>query len=210
MQIDVFADPICPWCYIGKRRLERALARRNILHPDIRWRVYRINPDMPEDGVSRNDFLRSRFGGVARARKLFDDIRKVGESEGIAFDFDAISRVPNTTQAHRLIRFALDTPHIDTVVEALFRRYLVEGGCIGRVESLIDLAVEAGMDRAAVTQYMACDFDDVRQQDNAARRLGVKDVPFFIVNKQYALSGAQEPEAFYPLFDIADPTPARV
>lgn len=203
MQIDIFADPICPWCYIGKRRLERALARRNIENPRLRWRAYRTNPDMPTGGMSRNAYLRSKFGGVARARKLFDNIRRVGESEGIDFDFDAIEQVPNTTQAHRLIRFAHDTPHIDALIETLYRHYLVEGGGIGRVEDLVELAVTAGLDRAAVAGYMDRGIDDIQQQENAARRLGVQAVPFFIVNKQYALSGAQEPEAFYPLFDMS-------
>jgi len=205
MQIDIFADPICPWCYIGKRRLERALARRNIENSRIRWRVYRINPDMPAGGISRTAYLQSRFGGAARARKLFDNIRRIGESEGIAFDFDGIEQVPDTTQAHRLIRYAHDTPYIEPLIESLFRRYLVEGGDIGRVDNLIELAAGAGLDRAAVAEHMDTGIDDIQQQENAARRLGVHGVPFFIVNKQYALSGAQEPEAFYPLFDMADP-----
>jgi predicted DsbA family dithiol-disulfide isomerase len=203
MQIDVFADPICPWCYIGKRRLERALAHRNIEGARIRWRVYQINPDMPACGMARKDYLKSKFGGVDQAQKIFNAIARVGRSEGIDFAFERIGEVPNTTQAHRLIRFALDTPHLDTLIETLFRHYLVEGGCIGRIESLIELAVESGLDRAAVTRHMECNSDDIGQQNRVAHRLGVQNAPFFIVNKQYALSGAQEPEAFYPLFDIA-------
>lgn len=202
MQIDIFADPVCPWCYIGKRRLERALARRNIENSRIRWRVYRINPNLPAGGMPRSEYLRSRFGKAAWARKHFNDIQRVGESEGIGFNFERIERIPDTTQAHRLIQFALDTPHIDKLIETLFRHHLVEGGCIGRIESLIELAAAAGLDRAAVATHMNSGGDDINRQDKAARRLGVRGVPFFIVNKQFALSGAQEPEAFYPLFDM--------
>jgi len=203
MRIDIFADPICPWCYIGKRRLERALAQRKIDNARIRWRVYQIDPDMPECGISRNAYLESKFGGAAQARKFYNAIARVGKSEGIAFDFGRIDQVPNTTQAHRLIRFALDTPHLDALIETLFRRYLVEGGCIGRIEDLIELAAESGLDRADVARHMECGANDIGQQYKAARRLGVQNAPFFIVNKQYALSGVQEPEAFYPLFDLA-------
>jgi predicted DsbA family dithiol-disulfide isomerase len=203
MQIDIFADPICPWCYIGKRRLERALAQRKIENARIRWRVYQIDPDIPACGISRDAYLEAKFGGAARSRKFFNAIARVGKSEGIAFDFGRIDHVPNTTQAHRLIRFALDTPHLDALIEALFRRYLVEGGCIGRIENLVELAAASGLDRAAVARHMERGADDIGQQNKAARRLGVQSAPFFIVNKQYGLSGAQEPEAFYPLFDMA-------
>ena len=119
MQIDIFADPICPWCYIGKRRLERALAQRKIENARIRWRVYQIDPDIPACGISRDAYLEAKFGGAARSRKFFNAIARVGKSEGIAFDFGRIDHVPNTTQAHRLIRFALDTPHLDALIEAL-------------------------------------------------------------------------------------------
>jgi predicted DsbA family dithiol-disulfide isomerase len=205
MEIDIYSDPICPWCYIGKRRLERALERRQALGATIRWRAFQLNPDMPMEGIERDRYLTLKFGGAARADQLYENIRLVGETVGIDFAFDKIGRTPNTLQAHRLIRYANDTPHADTVIERLFRRYFVEGGVIDQTEALIQIAVEVGLDEAATTAYLECaeNLDEVRQEDSAARRLGIQGVPCFIVNNQYALSGAQEPEAFFPIFEIA-------
>lgn len=205
MEIDIYSDPICPWCYIGKRRLERALAQRESYSPMIRWRAFQLNPDMPPEGIERSRYLRLKFGGAERARQLYDNIRRVGESVGIGFAFDRIDRTPNTLQAHRLIRFVNGTPHSEPVIEALFQRYFVDGGTIDDVEALIRIGVESGLDEERLTAYMRSDenLEEVRQEDNAARRLGIQGVPCFIINNQYALSGAQEPEAFFPIFEIA-------
>lgn len=205
MDIDIYSDPICPWCYIGKRRLERALELRQEHKPRIRWRAFQLNPEMPEGGIGREQYLALKFGGADRARQLYDNIRRVGETVGIAFAFDKIRQTPNTVQAHRLIRFASATPHAETVIEALFHRYFVDGGAIGDIPSLIDLGIEAGLDAAGVTAYMNSDdsLDEVRHEDSSARRLGIQGVPCFIINNQYALSGAQEPEAFFPIFEMA-------
>lgn len=205
MEIDIYSDPICPWCYIGKRRLERALAERAEHSPIIRWRAFQLNPDMPAAGLERERYLTLKFGGSDRASQLYDNIRRVGETEGINFDFDRIARTPNTLQAHRLIRFANGTPQADTIIETLFRRYFVEGGSIGDIESLIETGIAEGMNADTLTTYMMSDedLDAVELEDSSARRLGIQGVPCFIINSQYALSGAQEPEAFYPLFEMA-------
>ena len=205
MEIDIYSDPICPWCYIGKRRLERALEQRRENQATLRWRAFQLNPDMPSEGIERNRYLTLKFGGAERARQLYENIRKVGATVGIDFDFDKIARTPNTLQAHRLIRYANGTAQSDTVIEQLFFRYFVEGGTIDDTGNLIQIAVEAGLEEAAVTTYLSSDEDlnEVRLEDSAARRLGIQGVPCFIVNNQYALSGAQEPEAFFPIFEIA-------
>jgi len=205
MEIDIYADPVCPWCYIGKRRLERALERRQECRATLRWRAYQLNPDMPSEGIERSRYLTLKFGAVERARQLYENIQKVGATVGIDFDFGKITRTPNTLQAHRLIRYANGTPQSDTIIEQLFSRYFVEGGTIDDTENLIRIAVDSGLDEVAVTAYLSSDEDlsEVRQEDSAARRLGIQGVPCFIVNNQYALSGAQEPEAFFPIFEIA-------
>ena len=205
MEIDIFSDPICPWCYIGKRRLERALKERPHYRPAIRWRAFQLNPDMPEEGMDRRQYLTTKFGDAERAGQLYENIRRVGAGEDIEFAFDKIKRTPNTVTAHRLIRFAGGTPRADAVIEALFQRYFVEGGDIGDADALIDLAAAAGLAREAVAAYLKSDEDvvAVRQEDFSARRMGIQGVPCFIVNKQYALSGAQEPEAFFPILDMA-------
>lgn len=205
MEIDVYSDPICPWCYIGKRRLERALAARGEQDAVIRWRAFQLNPDMPAEGIDRLRYMTLKFGGAARANQLYEKIRKVGSTVGIDFAFDRIVRTPNTIEAHRLIRYANGTPQAETVVELLFRRYFVEGGAIDDADSLVSLAIAAGLDADSVTAYLDSDEDllAVKQEDSAARHLGIQGVPCFIINNQYALSGAQEPEAFFPIFEIA-------
>ena len=205
MEIDIYTDPICPWCYIGKRRFERALEHRREHQATLRWRAFQLNPDMPAEGIERSRYLTLKFGGAERARQLYENIHKVGVTVGIDFDFDKITRTPNTLQAHRLIRYANGTPQSDAVIEQLFFSYFVEGGSIDDTETLIQIAVESGLEEAAVTAYLSSDEDlnEVRQEDSAARRLGIQGVPCFIINNQYALSGAQEPEAFFPIFEIA-------
>ena len=205
MEIDIYSDPICPWCYIGKRRLERALAQRPKDRAVIRWRAFQLNPEMPANGIERERYLALKFGDAGRAKQLYENIRRVGESVGIPFAFDRIAQTPNTLQAHRLVRYVNGTSIADAIVEGLFRRYFVDGGPIDDLESLIDVAGDAGLDTNAVREYLSSDenLDAVRQEDSAARRLGIQGVPCFIVNNQYALSGAQEPEAFFPIFEIA-------
>ena len=205
MEIDIYSDPICPWCFIGKRRLERALAQRPGHKPTVRWRAFQLNPDMPHEGIERSRYLTLKFGGAERAQQLYENIRKVGATVGIDFAFDKIARTPNTVQAHRLIRYANGTPQSDAVIERLFVRYFVDGGLIDNTDDLIEVAVESGLPERDVTTYLSGDENlaEVRQEDSAARRLGIQGVPCFIINNQYALSGAQEPEAFFPIFEIA-------
>lgn len=205
--IDVFSDPICPWCYIGKKRLDEALAARPDIPVTVRWRAFQLNPDMPRSGMDRQAYLSAKFGGADRAGEVYGHIRRVGSQVGIDFQFDRIPRTPSTLKAHRLIRYA-HRPDIDKandLVPALFQAYFLDGRDIGDDETLLDIAEGVGMQRADLAAYLATDEDEneVQAEDVYARRLGIGGVPCFIVDGKYALSGAQEPEAFLPILDMA-------
>jgi predicted DsbA family dithiol-disulfide isomerase len=205
MNLDIFSDTICPWCYVGKRRLERALQARPQPDLSVRWRAFQLNPAMPAEGMERKAYIERKFGGADRARAIYDNVRRAGDGEGIAFDFEAIRRTPNTVQSHRLVRYASVQGRQDETVEALFRAYFVEGRDIGDAAVLSDLATGAGLERAAVADYLAgnADTDAVLAEDVFARRQGLNGVPCFIFGGRFALSGAQEPEVFFQMFDLA-------
>jgi predicted DsbA family dithiol-disulfide isomerase len=205
MHIDIVSDVICPWCYIGKKRLERALAARPEIPVSTNWRGFQLNPEMPLDGMERGAYLAAKFGGQAHASRIYGAIAAAGVGEGIRFAFDRIRRTPNTVDAHRLIRFASRSGRGEPVVEALFRAYFTQGRDIGDRVTLAEVAEENGFDRGEVALYLAGNGgrDEVLADDRAARRLGINAVPCFVVEGGYAISGAQEPEFFFPLFDLA-------
>jgi predicted DsbA family dithiol-disulfide isomerase len=206
VQIDIYADPVCPWCFIGKRRLERPLAARDDVDATLNWRPFQLNPDMPPEGMDQTSYLISKFGGLERALKFQDAIAETGQGERIAFNFERIRHTPNTLDAHRLIRFAGAQGLQNDVVEALFAAYFVAGENIGDHGVLVRIAHTVGLDGHAVAAYLAGDEDlpDVAAEDLRARRMSIDAVPCFIIDGQYAISGAQEPEAFYPLLDLAN------
>ncbi|MBV8889575.1 MAG: DsbA family oxidoreductase [Alphaproteobacteria bacterium] len=205
MRIDIVADLICPWCFIGKRRLERAVAARSELAVSCSWRVFQLNPDMPADGLPRDLYLRIKYGAGRTAMRVFAAIAEAGRGEGIAFDFDKIRRTPSTLRAHRLVRLAAAEGCADLVVEALFRGYFEDGLDIGDIDVLAMLADAAGLDEMTSRAYLAGDAGaaETRAEEQRVRRLGVNAVPCFIFDHGYAISGAQEPEMFLPLFDLA-------
>jgi predicted DsbA family dithiol-disulfide isomerase len=203
MQIDIISDTICPWCYIGKRRLERAMSARPDLVFDINWRAFFLDPAVPPGGIDRAEYFAARFGEAAPP--LLDTILKAGESEGIRFSFEKASRIPNTLDSHRLIRWSAGNgPKVqDAVVSLLFRSYFEEGADIGDCAVLVRIAETAGMDPKRVAARLASDDDmsAIQQEDALARAMGVTGVPCFLVNWKYALIGAQDPERFLALFD---------
>ena len=204
ISIDLFSDPICPWCYIGKRRLEEALAIRPDIRVEIEWHGFQLNPMMPHDGMNRSDYLSLKFGNPDNARRLYENIEDVGQQAGIAFNFERIEVTPNTVNAHQLIRLAGQYGVQNDAVERLFAAYFIDGENIGDIMTLASIGDATGIDRVTAQTFLESgeDIEAVKSDDMQARQLGIQGVPFFILDHQYAVSGAQEPEAFYPLFDL--------
>jgi predicted DsbA family dithiol-disulfide isomerase len=204
LSVDIVSDVICPWCWIGKRRFERALGQVGERHRvAVTWRPFQLNPDMPADGMARPAYLDAKFGGPERARAIFARIEAAGADAGMAFAFDRIPRIPNTLDAHRLIRFGQRRERQDAVVETLFQAYFTEGADIGAHARLIALGERAGLAAHDVERYLAGDEDRelVRGEDDAARRMGIHGVPCFIFEQQYAMSGAQDPDVLVDAID---------
>ncbi len=205
MIIDVFSDPICPWCFIGKRRMEKALELNGLTgRVTVRWRAFQLNPSMPPEGMDRADYLALKFGGGERATEIYDMIGVAGKGVGIPFEFDRIARTPNTIKAHRLIRFAGRSGLDGAVAETLFQRYFLEGQDIGEDDVLCEIAGACGLDREAARAWLASNGEDeeVRKEHDFAVSMNIDGVPCFIVESRYAVVGAQEPEAFGPVFDL--------
>jgi predicted DsbA family dithiol-disulfide isomerase len=207
--IDVVSDVVCPWCYLGKARLELAIAEvQDEVGVDINWRPYRLNPDYPPEGVDQKAALAAKLGGeerVASAHKVLTDL---GREVGIAFNFDAIKIGPNTLDAHRLIHWAVteDREKQDRIVDALFKANFEEGRNVGDHSVLLDIAEKAGLDRTVIAALLASDADGdlIVAEIEAAQKMGVTGVPFFIFDQQYAVSGAQTPDVIASaLRDIA-------
>ena len=206
MNIDIISDVVCPWCYIGKRQIEAALARYAQQHPgagkpSVTWRPFQLNPQMPAEGMSRQDYVVQKFG-AARAKDIYARVAAVGAEYGIAFAFDKIARQPNTVAMHSLIALAgAAGPQTDgaqgRVKEAFLRAYFLDGVDLARTENLVAIATAAGLDRARVEQCLADPQSRhaVGEEDQRARAIGVEGVPFFIFNGKLAVSGAQGPEA---------------
>lgn len=198
IRLDIFSDPVCPWCYVGKSNLDRALADRPD-HPfAIQWHPFQLNPDMPAGGVPKRAFLEEKFGGKARVDAIHERLREIARTAGVAMDPDKPQRIPNTLDAHRLIHWAGIEGRQSPVVTALMRAYWVEGRDIGDHGTLADIAAEQGMDRAATLRLLQsdADADDIQARDEDARRKGVNAVPTFLVAQQYVVSGAQPPDVW--------------
>lgn len=196
IKLDILSDPICPWCLIGKTRLEKAIEAEGD-HPfTIEWHPFQLNPDMPKEGMDRREYLETKFGGKENAVRVYGEIARHAEEEGLDIDFGAIQRTPNTVDAHRLIHWAGIENKQNDVVNALFKAYFKEGRDIGNVEVLADLADSAGMDAAVVSKLLNSDADieNIQQRDEHSREMGVNSVPTFIVANQHAVPGAQSVE----------------
>lgn len=198
LEIEVFSDVVCPWCFIGKRRLEEALSRlaadEPLLTTEVRWRAFQLNPDLPRAGIDRKSYLAAKFGSPARAATIYDRVRSAGNTVGIHFAFDRIMRQPNTRDAHRLIGWAQQGDRdASAVVERLFAAYFRDGRSIGEMATLCEIAQKAGLDAAAARAHLASDAGNsaIAESDRRARALGVTGVPFFIVSNRVAVSGAQ-------------------
>ncbi|QDT95284.1 DsbA family oxidoreductase [Gimesia aquarii] len=206
LSVDVISDVICPWCFIGKRRLEKAITDLNDEHDiHIRWHPFQLNPTMPKYGISRKEYRTRKFGSWERSMELDANVVTVGESEGIHFAFDKIERTPNTVDAHRLIWLADQSGCQDAVVEALFRAYFTEGQDIGNRQTLIRMVAEAGLDRQAAETVLEGEdgLDAIAKSREMSQQYEVNSVPFFIVDQKLTLAGAQDSETFIEVFQNA-------
>ena len=206
LTIDIVSDVVCPWCYIGKRKLEAALAlpqAADLPPVQIRWHPFQLNPDLPEAGMPRKQYLEAKFGGPARAAEIYARVHAAGTAVGLDLNFDAIKQQANTLAAHALIAFAQENigngPENgmgNKIKERLMKAYFVEGRFIGSMDVLAQIATEAGLDGDAARAYVMdpAHRASVAQQDAQARQMGVTGVPFFIFNQKVAVSGAQDPQ----------------
>jgi predicted DsbA family dithiol-disulfide isomerase len=196
IEIDVVSDVVCPWCFVGKRRLEAARALAPDLDIVVRWRPYQLDDTIPPGGIPRAQYLARKFG-PEKAAEIYNRLNAVGAEAGIAFKFDAITRSPNTLDAHRLIHWAGESGLQDAVKERLLNLYFLEGADVGDPDVLASAAAACGMDGAAVRAKLASDDDKdaVRADIEKAQSIGVNGVPFFIIDGRLGLSGAQPPEA---------------
>ena len=196
VKLDILSDPICPWCYIGKTNLDKALAELPD-HPFvIEWHPFQLNPDMPAEGMDRRAYLEAKFGGKEGAVRAYAPVVESAAAAGLEINFDGMTRTPNTLDAHRLIHWAGIEKRQTEAVSALFEAYFVEARDIGDLEVLADIADAIGMDAAVVTRLMKSDADrqEIRDRDAHSREMGVTGVPTFIVAGQHAVPGAQTPE----------------
>ena len=197
--IDIYSDIVCPWCYVGKRRLERALAQLNgAVRARTTWRPFQLNPTMSSDGMDRTAYLKVKFGSLEAFGRMEEQLLAAGVEERIPFAFEKIQRTPNTFAAHRLVWYAAQQGTQDNVVEALFRAYFLEGQNIGDVTTLTHVAAEAGLDRRETEEFLASDKGvvEVKAEEAVGRRLGISGVPYFVLNGSISISGAQPPDIF--------------
>lgn len=211
LRIDIVSDTVCPWCYVGKRNLEAALAQRPNLEFDCRWQPFQLNPDMPMEGVDRKTHWKQKFGDESRIKEMSRRLEEVGQTMGLAFHFDAIERQPNTLKSHALLHhFQTNWPLQNALKEAILAAFFVDGLDIGDDVVLGDLAQQCGVDPDDSTAILnnGALLDEVRQLDQDVRQLGVSGVPTFIFNKQSALVGAQPTEQLLLAIDQFSGAPA--
>jgi predicted DsbA family dithiol-disulfide isomerase len=196
--LEIISDPICPWCYIGKARLDQAIAETGFDQFDISWRIFQLNPTMPPEGMDRREYLETKFGGPKGAEQVYSRIRQTAAETGLEIDFDAIKRTPNTYDAHRLVHWAKTTGNQSAVAQQLFHRYFEKGEDISDHEILLDVAESAGMERAVVARLLESDADrdTLIGKEDQARRMGVTGVPCFVIGGRYVLQGAQDAETW--------------
>jgi predicted DsbA family dithiol-disulfide isomerase len=203
ISVDVISDVICPWCFIGKRRLERAIAALDGQHDvQVHWHPFQLNPAMPKEGISRKEYRTRKFGSWERSLELDAKVIAVGETEGIQFAFGKIERTPNTVDAHRLIWLADQHGCQNAIIAALFRAYFTDGRDISNRQALIDVTSEAGLDRTVAEAMLGSDdgMTVIEKAGELSQRHQVTGVPFFIINNAISLSGAQVPEIFLDAF----------
>ena len=195
MQIEIYSDIICPWCFVGKRRLKRALTS---VGGDmyVTWRPFQLNPTMPLEGMNRTTYLEAKFGSLEVFGRMEEQLLAAGADEQIPFAFEKIQRTPNTFGAHRLVWYAAQQGKQDEVVEALFRAYFLEGKNIGDPKTLTHVVDQAGLDPTETEPFLASEKGvvEVKAEEAVGRRLGIRGVPYFVFDGTVSISGAQPPD----------------
>ncbi len=203
VKLDIMSDPICPWCYVGKTLLDRAL-EKSPDHPfEIEWHPFQLNPTMPREGMDRRAYLEGKFNGQEGAVAAYMPLVEMCEAQKITINLDAIQKTPNTLDAHRLIHWAGIEGRQTAAVSSLFKAYFVEGRDIGDHEVLCDIADSIGLDASVIHRLLASDADveDIKKRDEAVRAMGVSSVPTFVVAGQHAVPGAQQPELWLKVIE---------
>ena len=212
VKLDIISDPICPWCYIGKANLDKALLQVPD-HPFVmEWHPFQLNPDMPLEGMDRRAYLEGKFGGKEAAVQAYAPVVEASKVSGALINFEAIKTTPNTINAHRLIHWAGIEQRQTYVVDLLFKAYFVDGRDIGNSEVLADIADTAEMDAGMVTRLLDTDEDltGIRDRDAHSRKMGISSVPTFVVAQQHAVPGAQPTEMWLNVIkDIQDQIAAQ-
>ena len=204
MRIDIVFDTVCPWCFVGKRRFDRALKKRPHLKPEVRYRSFLLNPDLPPQGVDRREYLERKFGGSHQYERIAEALVYTGKGEGINFALDKIKRTPNSANSHRLVRLAHTLGRQHEAVELLFSAFFERGLDTGNPEVLIRLAEELGIERPMANAHLSGenDLNAVYTENARMHRLGITGVPCFIFNDSRAIAGAQEPEILLRMLDM--------
>ena len=205
MEIHIIFDIVCPWCYIGKRRLEMALSMRPQIRVKLNWRPFLLNPEMPPEGIDRTAYLVKKFGSESRTNRIYGTIGEAGQSVEIDFAFERIGKTPNSVDSHRLVRFAHERGLADEVVEALFVEFFINGRDIGDLRVLTEIGAANGLDAQEVKAYLNTDADvgAIHDENVRAHRLGINGVPSFAFNEKFVISGAQEPQVLARMLDAA-------
>jgi predicted DsbA family dithiol-disulfide isomerase len=199
IKIDVVSDVVCPWCYIGKRRLEKALSQLpENYEVEVNFLPFELNPDSPKTGRDHKAYLTDKFGGIERYEQLTDHVTNVAADEGIKFDYPKQSVIPNTFESHRLIQYAKDHDKQAAVKEALMKAYFTEGVDLSKSENLLDVAEKAGLDRGKAAAFLSSEegVEKVRTMEALNYQRGISGVPFYIINDKYGVSGAQPSDVF--------------
>jgi len=205
MEIHIIFDIVCPWCYIGKRRLEMALSMRPQIRVKLNWRPFLLNPEMPPEGIDRTAYLVKKFGSESRTNRIYGTIGEAGQSVEIDFAFERIGKTPNSVDSHRLVRFAHERGLADEVVEALFVEFFINGRDIGDLRVLTEIGAANGLDAQEIKAYLNTDADvgAIHDENVRAHRLGINGVPSFAFNEKFVISGAQEPQVLARMLDAA-------
>ena len=203
IELDIFSDTVCPWCFIGMKRLENALKKYTNLEIKQTWRPFQLNPGMPPDGMDRQEYLISKFGSADAAKTVYENIYEEGIKEGINFNFDLIDLTPNSFNSHRLLALAYKQNIQESVLNSLFESYFINGKDIGDPNILLEIAVKHKIDSEEFKNYLSDqeNIEPLANEEIQARKMGINSVPTFIINKQIVINGAQTSENFELIFE---------